>query len=109
MSNLSRRQFGAFSAATVVASLLRIRPEHDLHRSVNQFCDREPSRRFDLTSPFVISGLAYGTDGRALARIVTNASDTTATTRWLPNVAMALDTHWQPERIWRPGSREVLP
>ena len=108
MPPLSRRQFGSLTAATVVASLLRVRPERDLHRAIKKFCDREPSRRFDLTAPFVVSGLAYGTDGRALARIVTNVSDTTVTTRKLPNVAMAMDTHWQPERIWRPLPPEAL-
>ena len=108
MPALSRRQFGTLSAATLVASLLRVRPEHELHRTVNQFCGQDPCGRFDLTCPFVVSGLAYSTDRRALARIFTNTSDTTATTRRLPNVAMAMDTHWRPEPMWRPLPPEDL-
>lgn len=100
-SILDRRQFCSLSAATVVASLLRVRPEYDLHRIVNQFCERQPGTRYDLTAPFVVSRMAYATDARALARIVTLVSDTDATTRRLPNFAMVMDMHWQPERIWR--------
>ncbi len=65
-SIFNRRQFGSFSAAAVLASLRRVRPEHDLHRTINQFCDRQPGSRSDLTAPFVVSSMAYDTDGRVL-------------------------------------------
>lgn len=105
---LNRREFGSLSAATVVASLLRVRPQHDLHRIVKQFCARDPDPDYDLTAPIVVSSMAYGSDRSALARIATRAPDTDTTARRVPNFALVMDMHWQPERIWRPLPSENL-
>jgi len=65
---------------------LKIRPEYDLHGIVRNFCRStdEVEWRFDLREPFVMDGNAYGTDGRAAARIVATDEDTSTDTRRLP-------------------------
>lgn len=103
---MDRRTFlkGASAlAAGVMVPTLRIRQEYDLHRMVAQFCARPGEYlRYQLELPFVVEGQAYGTDGRAIARILTSEEDTNHhTTRRLPDVIGVFENMWQEHGRWR--------
>jgi len=91
---------------------LRLRPEYDLHRIVSGFCQtpNDPIRRYDLATPFVSDGMAYGTDARAAARIVTTDSDTDADERCIPKSMTWIWNHfWNENGTWfRPPLERLI-
>lgn len=92
----------------LIVPSLKVRPEHDLHKIVQDFCDTETSR-WDLMTPWVADGQAYGTDGRAAARIASDDADTDTDERSLPrNITGVWESHWTEQGVWRPLPPERL-
>jgi len=90
---------------------LRIRPKNDLHGIIKNFCrsENETERKYDLRKPFVLDGQAYGTDGRAAARIVTTDNDTSTDKRRIPVIMTSVwDDYWTERGQWFPLPAERL-
>jgi hypothetical protein len=105
--DLTRRNFlggiSAIAAGTLVPTL-RVRPDLDLHRFVAMWCDPDMvGYRYDLSRPFVVDGMSYGTDSRAIGRIITSETDTDQSEkRRLPDVLTVWDRLWKERGRWRP-------
>jgi len=109
MKTTRRTALKIMGGALIVPSL-RVRPDHDLHRILTGFCDlRHETSHYDLTSPFVVDGMAYGTDGRIAARIVSTEYDTSDEWRRLPlHVNDAWESQWLERGQFRPLPPERL-
>ena len=89
---------------------LKIRPECDLHRIVQDFCDRtDEVGYYDLGTPWVVDGKAYGADGRAGARIACEDAGTATDSRRLPDdINDIWERCWTERGKWRPMPPERL-
>jgi hypothetical protein len=103
-SMVTRRTFGKSLASLLMVPLLKMQTETiDRHKLLAIFLDDgQWSHRYDFKRPYVIDSFAYGTDGRAMARITTSEDEHDDETIRLPPIKSAWESHYQPDTAWQP-------
>lgn len=94
----TRRGFMGAAAALVMAPLIKLRPEIERESILREFCCQH-SVRYDLSTPFGIGSMTYGTDGRRAVRVELTARDEDGAGR-RPDMETIFAAAWHPDR-WR--------
>ena len=111
---LTRRQFHATlgaAASSLLLPRLLLRPDYDLHALAARWCAAEPMVKYDLTSPYIMTGHVYATDAKAMVRFEDDAADTDGQVRIPKETTLVWEQFWRPTRkrwLDLPQSPQVL-
>lgn len=97
---VSRRSFIGAGASLLLAPLLKIQPAIDRHSLLTMFTDMDYVR-YDLSRPYFLSGHAYATCGRTMARIDSNETELLDESVKIPPMERIWSEHYKPSAKWQ--------
>jgi len=106
---VTRRGFLATAAASLLLPKLQLVPQYDLHALAQKWCERDtwPTKRYDLTAPYVMGDHVYATDARAMVRFRDPWMHTDGEAR-IPRQTLEIwNGFWLPEPRWVPLPRRI--
>ena len=96
----SRRGFIAGASSLLIAPLLNVQPSVDRHELLMMFTDKV-FMRFDLSRPYFLSGHAYASCGRTMARIASSETETLDESIKIPPMERVWSDHYKPTTRWQ--------